>query len=276
MFALFRLVGQVCLKEKGGSGTKMVPAKNKPLMETSQRLSKTHQSPQIHNKSTDLISDVIPAKHCKVVKYVKDSSSQQLSWEDVQELSEDHSQQLETAAQSGPLADSAANDVPLVADNLHVPKTLSDVCSKSSENVLSGLSDEGCDNDEGTALPAQSQSKVPAAGVLDECSGIGKCSSSDDVDMGAAPNPSPVVPLEDTGRHSPSCNNATKRLVVKRAGSRAAAGWQMTQEAEQSDQEREPVLSAGKFTTLIFLTIPLIFLVAHVTITAGPWVILKF
>lgn len=117
------------------------------------------------------------------------------------------------------------------------------VCSNSSENVSSGLSDEGC------AVSRKGSGTIPVAGVLDDGSGIGKCCSSDDVDMRVRRNPNALSVLEEptkvVGSPSslgcPSSSNMGKRPVVKRSVMRVSKG------IDDHEVEAEPVTSTGKW-----------------------------
>jgi hypothetical protein len=76
-----------------------------------------------------------------------------------------------------------------------------DVCSNSSENVSSGLSDEGCAvSGKGGPVVVQGSGIIGVAGVVDEGSGIGKCCSSDDADMGVGRNPNALSVVEDPSK----------------------------------------------------------------------------
>ncbi|KAG0625738.1 hypothetical protein M758_2G077300 [Ceratodon purpureus] len=118
------------------------------------------------------------------------------------------------------------------------------VCSNSSENVLSGLSDEGCAvSGEGGSGIVQGLDFIRAAGVVDEGSGIGKCCSSDDVDIGVGRNPNTSSVLEVPSNvvgSPPSFSNMGKGLLVKRRG------MKVSKSIDNHEGEAEPVASTGK------------------------------
>ena len=118
------------------------------------------------------------------------------------------------------------------------------VCSNSSENVLSGLSDEGCAvSGEGGSGIVQGLDFIRAAGVVDEGSGIGKCCSSDDVDIGVGRNPNTSSVLEVPSNvvgSPPSFSNMGKGLLVKRRG------MKVSKSIDNHEGEAEPVASTGE------------------------------
>jgi len=144
------------------------------------------------------------------------------------------------------LSDTAAKGTSDVVGSLRVLNAPSDVCSKSSENVLSGLSDEGNEKaaeDCNNMLVGQSLSKsLGPNGVLDEGSGIGKCSSSDGVDMGVA-TADPISMPGDLSKHeSPSSlgcpsTNVVTRPLMKRGIQRSRGAWHETEEVEEEEEE---------------------------------------
>jgi hypothetical protein len=124
-----------------------------------------------------------------------------------------------------------------------------DVCSNSSENLSSGLSDGDCAvSDKGGPAMVQGSGTTSVPGVVDEGSGIGKCCSSDDVDMGVGRNPNAFSALEDPSKvvgspsslGCPSSSNMGRRLVVKRGGMRGS------KEIDDDEVEAEPVASTGE------------------------------
>lgn len=244
------------MKEKGGSNAKVEPGKKKIQGDGFPKLLKKCNSPQkqrvkTSKPSTDLSSPTVGMGE----KLIEDPSCQPLHWKDLGKVNKEPIEQLEDAAKTEPqvprnedhLSDTAAKGTQAGPGSSRVPKALSDICSKSSENVLSGLSDEGCDNEvEGKS--AESLGKPVAIGVLDEGSGIGKCSSSDGVDMGMAANPNPLSAVEDLNkRESPSslgCPSSSKRLIVKRNGPRATGEWHVSKEPEETEAEPEAIITA--------------------------------
>ena len=134
-----------------------------------------------------------------------------------------------------------------------------DVCSNSSENLSSGLSDGDCAaSDKGGSVAVQGSGTTSVPGVVDEGSGIGKCCSSDDVDMGVGRNPNGFSALEDPSKMvgspsslgCPSSSNMGRRLVVKRGGMRGV------KEISGNEVEADPVASTGEksfFAICIFV-----------------------
>ena len=120
-----------------------------------------------------------------------------------------------------------------------------DVGSNSSENVSSGLSDEGCAVF-GKGVVVQGS----GGGVVDEGSGIGKCCSSDDLDMGVGMNPNALSVLENPSKvvgspsslGCPSSSNLGKRLVVKRGGMR------VSKSIDNHEMEVEPLARTGEWS----------------------------
>lgn len=213
-------------------------------------------------KSNEQSPDINPDILVKSENSTGNLGGQLLPFEGAQEMCERQDEKLEASVQSDPLvtgkedllSDTAAKGTSIVADSSHIAKAVSDICSKSSENILSGISDEGCDNNGGEAIHMQSIPKIPEACALDEDSGIGKCCSSDGVDMGVAPNPNPVSALEDPSKQNspsslggPSSSSAGNRLIMKKCGIRSTGGWQVSKEPAQDDLRQESVPSAGNF-----------------------------
>jgi hypothetical protein len=135
------------------------------------------------------------------------------------------------------------------------------VCSNRSENVSSRLSDGGCVlSEKGGPGVLQGSHTTGVPSVVDEGSGIGKCCSSDGVDMRVGRQTNALSSaLEDqckvVGSPSPlgcpsSSNVAGQRLVVKRGGMRGHAGGcpgRSEMEFDNGVEGNEPRASTGEW-----------------------------
>ncbi|CAM6105213.1 unnamed protein product [Calypogeia fissa] len=107
----------------------------------------------------------------------------------IPDAAQDHMSSPQSPAEDS-LANTGANvDAAVAASSKASDKQqpVSDVCSKSSENVMSELSD-GIGAEEEVSNTHCIEKNPLGSAVVDEASGIGKCSSSDGVDMGLMPN----------------------------------------------------------------------------------------
>ncbi|XP_024368681.2 uncharacterized protein [Physcomitrium patens] len=246
--AVPRFTGQVCLKEVNGLASTVEDAKRVGLVEGEHVALEC--CAQVQQLDTEPRLNTDPAEEREATR---DSIGQALPWEPRQGGTDVENQDVSAKCEEvipeekDGLSDTAAKGT-TSGRGSPLSAACRDVCSNSSENVSSGLSDEGCAAS-GKGCPLMQKSGVTAAaGVVDEGSGIGKCSSSEDVDMGVGTNPNALSVSKDSRKHAspsslecPSSSNMGKRLVMKRG----IGGYYSSKETEHNEVEAEPVTSTG-------------------------------
>jgi hypothetical protein len=142
------------------------------------------------------------------------------------------------------LSENAAKGTVAGANSRREPNECSETCSKSSENVTSGLSDEGQGNDEeDRAFQGQFLSKpLGQNGVCDKASATHKSHSCDSDNMGAGINPVSragdlTKPESPSSLQCPSSSNVAKKLVIKTDASSSRGKQQSVKEAEEKNDK---------------------------------------
>lgn len=263
LWMLFRLAGQVCLKEKAGLASSVEAARKVSLGEIEQNAVED----VAHVEQPSTMAEVETEAE-EVRKRNVESSCKALAWEprqegveevDVKRVEEGDVKRMEVDAECDQvipenedvLSDTAAKGTTAERGSPQRGEAIPEVavCSNSSENLSSGLSDGDCavDDKEGpVVVQGSGTSSVP--GVVDEGSGIGKCCSSDDADMGVGRNLNGFSALDDPSKvvgspsslGCPSSSNMGRRLVLKRGGMRGS------KEIDNDEVEAQPVASTGE------------------------------
>jgi hypothetical protein len=231
-FACYRIAGQICLKEKGCRGISTKTA-DKDI-----EIGDVPKCPSSEKQQSELLEHrtaIVPVKSGNG-ETSRDSHGQPLfskvanrTWK---ELSDDV------------LSENAAKGTVAGADSRREPNECSETCSKSSENVMSGLSDEGQGNDEeDRAFQGQFLSKpLGQNGVCDKASATHKSHSSDSDKMGAGINPvsraGDLTKAESpSSLQCPSSSNVAKKLVIKTDASSSREKQQSVKEAEEKNDK---------------------------------------
>jgi hypothetical protein len=231
-FACYRIAGQICLKEKGCRGISTKTA-DKDI-----EIGDVPKCPSSEKQQSELLEHrtaIVPVKSGNG-ETSRDSHGQPLfskvanrTWK---ELSDDV------------LSENAAKGTVAGADSRREPNECSETCSKSSENVMSGLSDEGQGNDEeDRAFQGQFLSKpLGQNGVCDKASATHKSHSSDSDKMGAGINPVSragdlTKPESPSSLQCPSSSNVAKKLVIKTDASSSREKQQSVKEAEEKNDK---------------------------------------
>ncbi|CAM6013441.1 unnamed protein product [Sphagnum balticum] len=230
--AVTRIAGQICLKEKGCQGISTKTA-DKDI-----EIGDVQKCPSSEKQQSELLEHrtaIVPAKSGNGEKS-RDSHGQPLfskvanrTWK---ELTDDV------------LSENAAKGTVAGANSRREPNECSETCSKSSENVMSGLSDEGQGNDEeDRAFQGQFLSKpLGQNGVCDKASATHKSHSSDSDNMGAGINPVSragdlTKPESPSSLQCPSSSNVAKKLVIKTDASSSRGKQQSVKEAEEKNDK---------------------------------------
>ncbi len=231
-FACYRITGQICLKEKGCQGISTKTA-DKDI-----EIGDVQKCPSSEKQQSELLEHrtaIVPAKSGNG-ETSRDSHGQPLfskvanrTWK---ELSDDL------------LSENAAKGTVAGANSRREPNECSETCSKSSENVTSGLSDEGQGNDEeDRAFQGQFLSKpLGQNGVCDKASATHKSHSCDSDNMGAGINPVSragdlTKPESPSSLQCPSSSNVAKKLVIKTDASSSRGKQQSVKEAEEKNDK---------------------------------------
>jgi hypothetical protein len=231
-FACYRIAGQICLKEKGCQGISTKTA-DKDI-----EIGDVQKCPSSEKQQSELLEHrtaIVPAKSGNG-ETSRDPHGQPLfskvadrTWK---ELSDDL------------LSENAAKGTVAGANARREPNDCSETCSKSSENVISGLSDEGQGNDEeDRAFQGQFLSKpLGQNGVCDKASATHKSHSSDSDNMGAGINPVSragdlTKPESPSSLQCPSSSNVAKKLVIKTDTSSSRGKQQSVKEAEEKNDK---------------------------------------
>jgi hypothetical protein len=230
--AVTRIAGQICLKEKGCQGISTKTA-DKDI-----EIGDVQKCPSSEKQQSELLEHrtaIVPAKSGNG-ETSRDPHGQPLfskvadrTWK---ELSDDL------------LSENAAKGTVAGANARREPNDCSETCSKSSENVISGLSDEGQGNDEeDRAFQGQFLSKpLGQNGVCDKASATHKSHSSDSDNMGAGINPVSragdlTKPESPSSLQCPSSSNVAKKLVIKTDTSSSRGKQQSVKEAEEKNDK---------------------------------------
>ncbi|KAG0586446.1 hypothetical protein KC19_2G091100 [Ceratodon purpureus] len=252
--AVPRLAGQVCLKEKAGLASSVDVSRKVILGEGEKNAVEDPAHVEQPSSMPEVEMDTVEVRMRSM-----ESSREALAWEPRREdVEEVDVKRVEVGAECDEvipenedlLSDTAAKGTTAGRGSPHSGEAIPevDVCSNNSENLSSGLSDGDCAvSDKGAPVVMQESGTTSIPGVVDEGSGIGKCCSSDDVDMGVGRNPNAFSALEDPNKvvgspsslGCPSSSNMGRKLVMKRGGVRGSK--------EINDEvEAEPVASTGK------------------------------
>ncbi len=266
-FSGYRIAGRVCLKEKGCQGTNTAMTDKNLEIDCGQMGSSSSSEKEQLETLEHRTAVVVPAKKPGNGETSRDSSHSQQqpllskrvkgATSEEEELSDDDVFS-DTAAKGCTLG--VANSS-IKEPNTHLSEACSnppsphgvpaEACSKSSEDVRSGLSDEEGqprnDEEEDMAFQGQSLCELRApTGVHDEASEIGKLCSSNGGNVEVATNLNPIVStvvdvikLETPSSPGcPSSSNEAEKLMISTDAQRGR-GEQQANTMEEAEEDND-------------------------------------